>query len=110
MHTWLKFGLSSLLRLARMNIVADSIFQFTTMDIEFKNALAANKRTYMMPVSPWFYANMPGYHKNWVWKGDSLWYDRWNQIFALQPEYVQILSWNGRLSERQLFSFPFFCS
>ena len=37
---------------------------------------------------------MPGYRKNWVWQGDSLWYDRWNQIFYNQPEYVQILSWN----------------
>lgn len=23
----------------------------------------------MMPVSPWFYTNMPGFDKNWLWRG-----------------------------------------
>lgn len=27
-----------------------------------------DKSKYMMAVSPWFYTNLPGYHKNWVWK------------------------------------------
>ena len=31
-------------------------------------------KLYMMPVSPWFYTNMPGFDgKNWLWRGDSLW-------------------------------------
>lgn len=25
---------------------------------------------YMMPVSPWFFTNMPGYKKNWLWRGE----------------------------------------
>jgi hypothetical protein len=50
---------------------------------------------YMMGVSPWFYTNMPGYRKNWLWRGDSLWFDRWVHVMYLQPEYVQIISWNG---------------
>jgi hypothetical protein len=33
----------------------------------------------MMPVSPWFFTNLPGYDKNWLWRGDSGWYDRWVQ-------------------------------
>lgn len=33
----------------------------------------------MMPVSPWFFTNLPGYDKNWLWRGDSVWYDRWVQ-------------------------------
>ncbi|KAG4442833.1 hypothetical protein IFR05_001714 [Cadophora sp. M221] len=49
---------------------------------------------YMMPVSPWFYTNMPGFEKNWMWRGDSLWYDRWEQVKYLQPEFVQIITWN----------------
>jgi hypothetical protein len=50
----------------------------------------------MAPVSPWFYTNLPGYDKNWLWRGDSLWVDRWNQLIAgeFQPEFVQIISWN----------------
>lgn len=31
---------------------------------------------YMMPVSPCFYTNLPGYGKNWLWRGDHLWRDR----------------------------------
>ncbi|KAK0100858.1 hypothetical protein ONS95_007305 [Cadophora gregata] len=49
---------------------------------------------YMMPVSPWFFTNMPGFEKNWMWRGDSLWYDRWEQVKYLQPEFVQIITWN----------------
>jgi hypothetical protein len=25
---------------------------------------------YLMPVSPWFYTNLPGYKKNWLWRGE----------------------------------------
>jgi hypothetical protein len=28
-----------------------------------------NDMPYMMPVSPWFFTNMPGYDKNWLWRG-----------------------------------------
>ncbi|KAF5857071.1 hypothetical protein ETB97_006283 [Aspergillus alliaceus] len=49
---------------------------------------------YMMPASPWFYTNLPGYKKNWLWRGDNLWYDRWQEIWYLKPPFVQIISWN----------------
>jgi hypothetical protein len=49
---------------------------------------------YMMPVSPWFYTNLPGYSKNWMWNGVDLWHDRWQQVLTIQPEFVQIISWN----------------
>jgi hypothetical protein len=29
----------------------------------------AGGKPYMMPVSPWFYTNLPGYDKNWLWRG-----------------------------------------
>jgi hypothetical protein len=68
---------------------------------------------YMMPVSPWFFTNLPGYDKNWLWRGDSLWYDRWEQVMYLQPEFVEILTWNdfgeshyiGPLDDRQYEAF-----
>lgn len=53
-----------------------------------------NGLPYMMPVSPWFYTNLPGYNKNWIWRGDDLWYDRWQQVLFVQPEWVQIITWN----------------
>ncbi|OJD22393.1 hypothetical protein ACJ73_06261 [Blastomyces percursus] len=51
-------------------------------------------KPYMMPVSPWFYTSLPQWGKNWLWRGDNLWYDRWQQVIQLQPAMVQIISWN----------------
>ncbi|UPX10409.1 Glucan endo-1,3-alpha-glucosidase agn1 [Ascochyta rabiei] len=48
----------------------------------------------MMPVSPWFYTNLPGFDKNWLWRGEALWYERWVQALHVQPEWIQISSWN----------------
>lgn len=68
-----------------------------------------------MPVSPWFYTNMPGYSKNWLWRGDDLWFHRWQQVLSLdhQPDYIEIISWNdfgeshyiGPLDNKQYVAF-----
>ena len=63
----------------------------TTKDAAYRAALGPD-RTYMMGVSPWFFANV--YGKNWLWRGDDLWFDRWQQVLALQPDVVQIITWN----------------
>ncbi|KAL6234137.1 glycosyl hydrolase family 71-domain-containing protein [Aspergillus navahoensis] len=49
---------------------------------------------YVMPASPWFYTNLLGYKKNWLWRGDDLCYDRWQEIWYLKPPFVEIISWN----------------
>ncbi|KAM7195892.1 alpha-1,3-glucanase [Naviculisporaceae sp. PSN 640] len=83
--------------------VADGLFNFnawpvgatnitTDSDNDFLTALGEKK--YMMPVSPWFYTALPGLNKNWMWRGDNLWEDRWQQVLEVQPEFVQILTWN----------------
>ncbi|KAB8071772.1 glycoside hydrolase [Aspergillus leporis] len=64
----------------------------TEVDKEYVEAL--NGKPYIMPVSPWFYTNMVRYNKNWVWQGDDLWYTRWQQVLEIEPEYVEILTWN----------------
>jgi hypothetical protein len=80
--------------------VADGLFSWdawpsgpgrknTDADVWYMNTL--NGAPYMMAVSPWFYTNLPNYNKNWLWSSDTLWYDRWNQVLALRPEYVQIV-------------------
>jgi hypothetical protein len=51
-------------------------------------------KSYMMGASPWFYTNLPQWDKNWLWKSDSLWIDRWNQILELSPTFVEIQTWN----------------
>ncbi|SMY29512.1 unnamed protein product [Zymoseptoria tritici ST99CH_1A5] len=85
------------------NSVADGLFSWTAWpngandmgtgnDQAYKSALGG--KPYMMAVSPWFYTNVPGFNKNWLWRGDDLWFDRWSQVQALQPELVQIVTWN----------------
>ena len=44
----------------------------------------------MMPVSPWFYTNLPQYKKNWVWRGDDMWHNRWQQVLKVQPQFVEV--------------------
>lgn len=64
----------------------------TYIDASYLKALG--NLPYMMPVSPWFYTNLPKYDKNWLWRGEMLWFDRWQQTLHVQPEWVQIISWN----------------
>ncbi|KAJ6031123.1 esterase family protein [Penicillium herquei] len=46
------------------------------------------------------------YNKNWLWKGDSFWFDRWQELLGLDPMpvFVEIISWNayGDLIYQQL--------
>jgi hypothetical protein len=104
---WSSIGAESAVALG----VADGLFNWaawpvgkrkmnTFVDASYLQFL--NGKTYMMPVSPWFFTNMPGYNKNWLWRGDDLWFDRWQQVHGIQlqmnvtdqPEFVQIISWN----------------
>ncbi|GFF45306.1 alpha-1,3-glucanase/mutanase, putative [Aspergillus udagawae] len=67
----------------------------TYVDASYLDFLGrAGNKPYMMPVSPWFYTNLPGYKKNWLWRGDDLWRDRWEEVMVVQPDLVQIISWN----------------
>ena len=34
------------------------------------------------------------YSKNWVFPTDLFWYERWNEILTLSPQYIEILTWN----------------
>ncbi|KAF2787918.1 glycoside hydrolase family 71 protein, partial [Melanomma pulvis-pyrius CBS 109.77] len=52
---------------------------------------------YIAPVSPWFnthYGPEVSYSKNWVFPGDLLWYNRWNEILELSPRFLEIITWN----------------
>jgi chitinase len=68
----------------------------TTTYVDASYQLALSGKPYMMPVSPWFFTNMPGFDKNWLWNSGDLWYQRWQQIISLdfEPEFLQIISWN----------------
>jgi Glycosyl hydrolase family 71. len=48
-------------------------------------------------VSPWFFTHFGpevSYSKNWVFPSDLLWYNRWNEILALGPRFIEIVTWN----------------
>lgn len=88
------------------NGVIDGLFSFdawptgntnmtTDTDRPFLDSLKkAGNKAYMMPVAPWFFTNLPGLNKNWLWRGDELWDVRWAQVAELQPDFVEILTWN----------------
>ncbi|KAK4118909.1 glycoside hydrolase family 71 protein [Parathielavia appendiculata] len=64
----------------------------TVEDLLYRENLCGKK--YMMGVSPWFYTNLPRWNKNWYCSSESLWYDRWQQVLEVMPDFVQIITWN----------------
>ncbi|WWC73088.1 uncharacterized protein I206_107053 [Kwoniella pini CBS 10737] len=75
----------------------------TNSDEEYLNLLAPGGKTYMAPVSPWFYSHLPastGYAKNYHLYSDTLWTTRWQQILDLnikysnQLKFIEIITWN----------------
>ncbi|KAF8144305.1 glycoside hydrolase family 71 protein, partial [Mycena galopus ATCC 62051] len=53
-------------------------------------------KPYMMPVSPWFnkHYGVNSYNQNWIFYSDWLWQSRWDEVLQLQPQFVEILTWN----------------
>lgn len=72
----------------------------TYIDASYASSL--DGKPYMMPVSPWFYTNMPTWTKNWLWRGDVLWFDRWRQVQYVQPEWVCLLAARRRSTTRRI--------
>ncbi|KAH7109411.1 glycosyl hydrolase family 71-domain-containing protein [Dendryphion nanum] len=120
MPDWSSMGAGPAVALA--GGVADGLFSWaawpwasrpmdTFTDRSYQQAL--NGKPYMMAVSPWFFTNLPGYNKNWMWLGGNLWYERWQQTLDIKPDYVQIISWNdfgeshhiGPLDDKQYTAF-----
>ncbi|KAJ4353505.1 uncharacterized protein N0V89_005235 [Didymosphaeria variabile] len=64
----------------------------TTSDFDSKYTEWLGGKTYMAPVSPWFFTNFAS--KAWVFPGDLLWFRRWNEILALAPQMIEIITWN----------------
>lgn len=47
-----------------------------------------------MSPRPTIDADLPQYNKNWYSSSDSLWFDRWQQAIELQPDFIEIITWN----------------
>ena len=54
---------------------------------------ALGDRPFMMPISPWFYTNIPN-SKKWLFNSGNLWHASWLQAQERQPELIEILTWN----------------
>ncbi|KAL3422794.1 Glucan endo-1,3-alpha-glucosidase agn1 [Phlyctema vagabunda] len=63
----------------------------TANDLAWQSAVSP--KTYMMGVSPWFFHSTEG-SQDWVWRGDDLWADRWQQVMEVKPDFVEIVTWN----------------
>ena len=64
-------------------------------DQTYMNALGG--KPYMAPVSAWFSTHFGpevSYSKNWVFPSDLLWFQRWTDILALAPQFLEIITWN----------------
>ncbi|KAJ5467876.1 hypothetical protein N7475_005628 [Penicillium sp. IBT 31633x] len=64
-------------------------------DRVYINALVG--KAYIAPASPWFFTHFGpevSYSKNWNFPSDLLWFNRWNEILALKPRFVEIVTWN----------------
>ncbi|KAJ7070294.1 glycosyl hydrolase family 71-domain-containing protein [Mycena belliarum] len=60
-------------------------------------AAALGGKPYLAPASPWFsthYGPEVSYSKNWVFPGDLLWYNRWNELLQLRASFIEIVTWN----------------
>ncbi|KAJ5492772.1 Mutanase [Penicillium diatomitis] len=58
---------------------------------------ALKGKPYIAPISPWFSTHFGAevsYSKNWVFPSDLLWYNRWQEILAKGPRFVEIITWN----------------
>jgi hypothetical protein len=56
-------------------------------DLAWQAAIGSSK-SYMMGVSPWFFHSASG-GKDWVWRGDDLWANRWAEAETLKPQFVE---------------------
>lgn len=66
-------------------------------DTSYTTWLSTSSKSYIAPISPWFsthYGAEVPYSKNWVFPGDLLWYNRWNEILTQGPRFVEIVTWN----------------
>ncbi|KZW03361.1 glycoside hydrolase [Exidia glandulosa HHB12029] len=66
----------------------------TSADVFYKSQL--NGKPYMMNVSPWFYTHYSpqSFNKNFLFKSDTLLIDRLNQVLQIQPDLLEIATWN----------------
>ncbi|WBW72422.1 glucan endo-1,3-alpha-glucosidase Agn2 [Schizosaccharomyces osmophilus] len=86
------------------NTVADAFFKWNSWpyysgtplsdseDQTFLQHAKSTKKKYMGGVSPCMFTHFAS--KNFVFFSEGLWYSRWMQMIQLQPDYLQVITWN----------------
>eukprot|EP00026_Physarum_polycephalum_P009599 Phypoly_transcript_09727.p1 GENE.Phypoly_transcript_09727~~Phypoly_transcript_09727.p1 ORF type:complete len:442 (+),score=62.71 Phypoly_transcript_09727:154-1326(+) len=64
----------------------------TPLDDVYMQSANNAKKVYLAPVSPWFFTHLS--YKNYIYHCESLWYDRWQQLFSINPHMIEIITWN----------------
>jgi hypothetical protein len=69
-----------------------------TNDIALRKAFtAADDMGFQLLFLFGYAGNGPCYDKNWLWRGDDMWFQRWQQATSLDrlPDFIQIILWNN---------------
>ena len=68
------------------------------IDTSFANERNSNGAPWMAGVAPWFFKRM-GTTMNWLHAQDSdIWIDRWMHLLKVKPNYIEIVTWNGKIN------------
>jgi len=51
-------------------------------------------KIYMAPIAPWFFTHLPAFSKNYIYECQTLWYDRWTELLSVNPDLIEIVTWN----------------
>ena len=71
-----------------------------SIDSQYANIRDNNGAPWMAGVAPWFFKRM-GASMNWLHAQDSyIWVDRWMDLLKLKPNYIEIVTWNGKYSSK----------
>ncbi|WVF68989.1 hypothetical protein IAT40_003763 [Kwoniella sp. CBS 6097] len=71
----------------------------TAQDKSYIDVVKSCNKKYMAPVSTWFFTHFGKevpWSKNWLFKSETLWKDRWDQMLELgdQVDFIEIVTWN----------------
>ncbi|PRP85880.1 glucan endo-1,3-alpha-glucosidase Agn1 [Planoprotostelium fungivorum] len=87
----------------------------TTEDAYYQTDAQKNGKQWMAGASPNFFVHIQQYSKNWVWGSERLYPQRWSQLIQLNPDMVEIATWNDYSESHYIINpeqteVPGFCS
>ena len=79
---------------------ASSVSGENDTDTAFAAQRDANGKPWMAGIAPWFFRRTAS-DMNWFHAQDSgIWINRWVDLLNLKPNYIEIVTWNGKIFVR----------